>query len=211
MALSRGGYRVLVVDADFRRPQLHAHCDVDVDHSGLAQILQGEARLDEAIQTSSHPNLDVLVAGAAEGQAELLDSDRFTAFLHAVDHGYDFVLVDSPPLGLYTDGAALASRVGRALLVVDATRPSSESEFRSLTLLRRTGAVVEGVIVNKINPEYVNPMKLRSLPPHVVDLSVVVPGNGNGNGNGHGPNGNGNGHASNGNGHGATSTTRSHG
>jgi capsular exopolysaccharide synthesis family protein len=205
IALARAGYRVLLVEGDLRRPQLHQHLGVDAGGPGLVQVLEREATLLESIKPTSYSRLEVLLSGVAtvtaeedqedgqpmtrsQGQNELLDSDWFSEVLAQIARSFHFVLVDSPPLGVFTDGALMASRLGRALFVVDATRPSAENEQRSLALLHSVGATVEGVIVNKINPDYVNPMKLHSLPLHIVEQSAFHEQNGDGS-NGHGTNG----------------------
>jgi capsular exopolysaccharide synthesis family protein len=204
IALSRAGYRVLLVEGDLRKPELAQHLGVDTTGPGLVQVLAGEVGVGKEITPSRYAGLDVLLSGvgyrevdreaAAEqptapmdGQNELLDSDRFSVLISRVGNDYDFILVDSPALGVFTDGALMASRLGHAVFVVDAARPSSENEARSLALLQSVGAVVEGVIVNKINPDYVNPMKLHSLPHHVVERQALALDSGNG--NGHGTNG----------------------
>jgi Mrp family chromosome partitioning ATPase len=169
-------------------------------------VLQEEASLEQAIKPTPYPNLSVILCGAHDpSHPELLDTDRFSDLLVALGQAYDFILVDSPAVGVFTDAAVLAARLGRVMLVVDATRSGPENERRSLTLLRRTGAAVEGVIVNKISAEYVDPMRLHSLPRHVVDLTHSF-GNGNGNGNGH-TNGHTNGYA---NGNGAATNGHAH-
>jgi len=205
IALSRAGYRVLLVEGDLRHPQLHQHLGVDPAGPGLVQALEREATLLECIKTTSYSRLEVLLSGVAlaeggaedqedgqpmtrsQGQNELLDSDWFSELFAQIGRSFHFVLVDSPPLGVFTDGALMASRLGHALFVVDATRPSAENEQRSLSLLHSVGASVEGVIVNKINPDYVNPMKLHNLPLHIVE---AVGGRAlNGDANGHATNG----------------------
>ncbi len=187
IALSKSGYRVLLVDGDLRRPQLHRHFGLDPQAPGLVELLRGDALVESCVRGTDHQGLWVVTSGASGGdQLELLDSDRFSELLSRMNADYDFVLVDSPALGVFTDAALLAGRVGQALLVVDAARPSFENEMRSLSLLGRTGVAVEGVIVNKINPDCVNPAKLHELPRHLVETSYG--GNGYGNGstsNGH--------------------------
>lgn len=165
IALCRAGYRVLLVDGDLRNPQLHRHFGLEADGPGLVHVLQGETVLEEAIRGTAHQRLSVILSGAINtNQPDCLDTDEFSALLARLGEENDFVLVDSPALGLFTDGAVLASRLSRVLLVLDATRPSTENEFRSLALLRDAGAVVDGVIVNKIDPENIDPTKLHGLP-----------------------------------------------
>jgi capsular exopolysaccharide synthesis family protein len=190
-ALARAGYQVVLVDADLRRPTLHSHLGLVSEGPGLIQVLQGEANLEEAIHATGVPNLAVVVSGSTPtSQTELLDSDQFSSVLTQLNAEFDFVLVDSPALGLYTDAAGLAARIGHVFLILDATRRGTENEVRSVALLREAGAVVEGVFLNKIHPDYVNPTKLHDLPRHIVPVGPFVENGTNGtNGslrNGHG-------------------------
>jgi MinD-like ATPase involved in chromosome partitioning or flagellar assembly len=141
-------------------------------------VLQGEASLHNAVVATSVPNLSILPSGGTgwQGQAELLDTDDFASLLAGLGTRFNFVLVDSPALGDYTDAAGLAGRITRVYLVMDATRPGSENELRSLALLHDAGAVVEGVFINKIHPDYINPGKLHDLPRHIVPLGQQTNG-----------------------------------
>jgi capsular exopolysaccharide synthesis family protein len=169
VALASAGYNVALVDADFRRPTLHAHLGLEPAGPGLTQVLQGEAALADAIHSTQVPNLALVLSGAGTTtQPELLDSDALSATLTELAVEFDFILVDSPPLGVFNDAASLAARIGRVYLVVDATRRGSENEIRSVALLRDAGADVAGVFLNKIHPDYLNPTKLFDLPRHVV-------------------------------------------
>jgi capsular exopolysaccharide synthesis family protein len=186
MALAKAGHRVLLIDGDLRKPDLHRHFGMNGDGPGLAGLLQGTVALPEVVKATDRPNLWLVPAGSCDGgQPELLDTDRFSQLHARLSREYDFILVDSPALGLFTDGAALAGRLGRVLLVVDAGRPSAENEMRSIGLIYDAGAAVEGIIVNKINPDYVNPTKLHELPRHIVEMADGQFGSGNGSNNGH--------------------------
>ncbi|TAK35856.1 MAG: polysaccharide biosynthesis tyrosine autokinase [Chloroflexota bacterium] len=179
VSLSKAGYRVLLVDGDLRQSQLHLHFGLEPEGPGLSHVLQGEATLDQAARSTAYPHLSVVLSGTFNAnQPDYLDSDRFSELLAHLGENHDFVLVDSPAVGLFTDGAVLASRIGHVLLVVDATRPSSENEFRTLALLADVGAVVEGIIVNKIDPDYVDPTKLHSLPRRLMDARMAIEGHG---------------------------------
>lgn len=185
--LSRVGHRVLLVDGDLRRPQLHVHVGVEPEGPGLTDVLVRGVAPDRAVRNTEHPNLWVVTSGTlADSPSELLDSERLSELVAGASGQYDFVLFDSPALGLYTDAAALAARLGRVLMVIDAAKLSVENEARSLGLLTATGATVEGVVVNKMSPDYVDPTKLHEMPRYLVgEVKIVTSGFGNGSSNGH--------------------------
>ncbi len=186
MALAKAGHRVLLVDGDLRKPDLHRHFGGVVGGPGLVDLLQGTVAPPEAVKATDRPNLWLLPAGRCDGgQPELLDTERFSQLHSRLSRDYDFILVDSPSLGLFTDAAVLSGRLGRALLVIDAGRPSAENEMRSIGLIYDSGASVEGIIVNKINPDCVNPTKLHELPRHIVEIADGRDGSSNGSADGH--------------------------
>lgn len=190
VALSRAGFRVLLIDGNLREPQLHCHFGLETGGPGLAGLLRGEATQDAAISQTAHANLFVLTSGVGdESPGELLDSQRLSELVAMFARRYDFILCDSPALGLFTDAAVLAERFGRALLVTDAARLSVENEMRTLGLLEGTGVAIEGIVINKINPDYVDPNKLHDLPRHVVGMRYGRNGfaNGSSNGQSHDP------------------------
>src|SRR6185312_6445016 len=103
-----GGSRVLLIDADMRRPGVHQIMGVE-NTAGLSQLLVGQSRIREAVRRTSEPNLFVITAGRTPpNPSELLASDRMKSFLENLSHGpFDWILLDTPPVLAVTDAVVI--------------------------------------------------------------------------------------------------------
>jgi len=121
LALAIGGARVLLIDADMRRPSLHKAMRLPNDR-GLSELLSGKARMREVVQRCGDPNLLVIPAGhTPPNPSELLASDRMRAFLHQLTTGpFDWVIIDTPPVLAVTDAVVIAPLVHSVCFVVGA-------------------------------------------------------------------------------------------
>ena len=113
MALAYGGARVLLIDADMRRPGLHRPLRL-TNERGLAQVLNGQARVRDVIQRTVDPNLLAITAGRTPpNPSELLSSERMKTLLANLAHGaFDWIVIDTPPVLAVTD-AVHPRAVGR--------------------------------------------------------------------------------------------------
>ena len=109
MALAVGGARVLLIDADMRRPSVHKALRMTNDR-GLSQLLAGQARMREVVQRTHDPNLLTITAGRTPANpSELLASDRMRALLAGLETGpFDWIIIDTPPVLAVTDAVILA-------------------------------------------------------------------------------------------------------
>ena len=117
MALAYGGSRVLLIDADMRRPGLHRPLRL-TNERGLSQVLTGQARVRDVIQRTVDPNLLAITAGKTPpNPSELLSSERMKTLLTNLSHGpFDWIIIDTPPVLAVTDAVILAPMVtGRHL------------------------------------------------------------------------------------------------
>ena len=121
LALAIGGARVLLIDADMRRPSLHRALRLAND-KGLAELLTGKARMREVVQRCGDPNLLVISAGQTPpNPSELLGGDRMKAFLQQLNGGpFDWVVVDTPPVLAVTDAVILAPMVDSLAFIIGA-------------------------------------------------------------------------------------------
>lgn len=141
--------RVLLIEADLRRPVLARQFGLPSSGPGLAEVLQGRAERYEAIQRLGP--IDVLFAGAlCEGPLELLASQAFTRLMHALRDRYDRIVIDSPPTQAVSDSALLARHVDSALFVVRQGQSRLSLAQRGLAGLARDGLPVEGLVLNRI-------------------------------------------------------------
>ncbi len=151
IAMAQSGKRVLLIDADIRKPRLHKQFGI-ADGTGLSLVLAGEVEAAEAICGSGVPNLWILPCGPLPpNPAELLTSPRFKEFLDQVRDQYDFVLVDTPPLLAVTDPSVVAPRVDGVLLVIRVSKNGRPQAERAKEILSTLGANILGVVVNGLD------------------------------------------------------------
>ena len=151
ISMAQSGKRVLLVDADCRRPRLHRLLGLRESSVGLTAVLLGEVDLTAAIQETAVPNLSVLPCGKRPpNPAELLTSRQFESVLAELRGSYDFVLVDTPPLLAVTDPCVVAGIVDCVLLVVRISKNGRPAAEQAKEMLSSTGARLLGVVVNAI-------------------------------------------------------------
>jgi capsular exopolysaccharide synthesis family protein len=153
ITLAHSGARVLLVDADLRRPSLDRWYDLDRDR-GLVDVLRVQSPLSSVVQPTVVENLDFLAAGPEpENPAELLASSVLAELLDEARRSYDFVILDSSPMLAVTDPAIIAERVDGVLLVVRASYSRRRSTERTVELLKALGTPVLGTVVNGVTRE----------------------------------------------------------
>ena len=137
IALALGGSRVLLIDADMRRPGLHKTMGLQ-NETGLSHLLVGQARVREAVQRTSEPNLFVITAGRTPpNPSELLASERMKNLLANLTHGpFDWVIIDTPPVLAVTDAVILARRVSGVVFVVGSEMTRRVHAERALETLQ---------------------------------------------------------------------------
>ncbi|AFL87763.1 capsular exopolysaccharide biosynthesis protein [Terriglobus roseus DSM 18391] len=150
--------RVLLIDADLRRPNVHHRFGLN-GRVGLSTVLSGGSTLEEATKNVAEiPNLDVLCSGPVPPfPTEMLSSEAMHDLLLHCCTLYTHVVVDSPPILSVTDGVILARQADAIVLVVRHGKSSRNAVRRSRDLLSRSGANVTGVLLNSVDitaPEY---------------------------------------------------------
>ncbi|MDZ7957619.1 MAG: polysaccharide biosynthesis tyrosine autokinase [Aulosira sp. DedQUE10] len=149
VAAAQTGRRVLLVDADMRRPRQHKVWEQS-NLIGLSNILVNQAELPsttkEALMT-----LDLVTAGTIPpNAAALLESKRMAALIKEATSNYDFVIIDAPPLTAVADAQILGKLVDGILLVVRPGVVDSAAAAATKTLLAQSGQRVLGMVVNGI-------------------------------------------------------------
>ena len=152
IALAHQGARVLLIDADLRRPELHFCLGVSSD-PGLGELLSYEATLPfDATASPKVPDLFFLPAGRPRSNpAEVLGSTRMRRLLTGCRERFDFVVVDTPPVLAVTDAVVLSKSADAVLLVVRSAQTREQSLLRARDLLLRVNARIAGVLVNRAN------------------------------------------------------------
>lgn len=149
-SLAQAGSKVLLVDADLRKPRCHRSFSLS-NRQGLTNVLVDGGDPLQMAQKTSMASLSVLTSGPIPpNPAELLDSDAMNNLLVDLRDSYDHILVDSPPTGPLADASILASKVDGIILVLVAgeTRIDVAQDIKD-TLERAQGKVL-GIVLNKV-------------------------------------------------------------
>ncbi len=183
VAIAKSGKRVLVLDADFRRPALTQMLgQPETDQIGLAGIITGKTTLASAVVKTRVENLYFLpVCSRPTQPSEILSTPEFKQLIDEAREKYDLVLIDTPPVLPVTDPCVVAARVDGVILTLRLRRGVQEAAIRAAEMLRDIDANLLGIVVNSWQPQHAN------------DRNVYGYGYGynygNGNGSGLSPNG----------------------
>jgi capsular exopolysaccharide synthesis family protein len=158
VVLAQKDVRVLLIDADLRRPSIHKTLGMG-PRSGLSNVLTGSASLQQAITRSAIlPNLSVLPAGTPPpNPAELLASSNMRDVLAELREQYDHIVVDTPPTLSVTDAVVLSPRADAIVLVIRSGQTTKQALRRSRDILMQVNAKVSGVLLNAVDlssPDY---------------------------------------------------------
>jgi capsular exopolysaccharide synthesis family protein len=158
LVLAQKGVRVLLIDADLRRPSIHKILGMG-PRSGLSNVLTGSATLQQTITRSSIlPNLYILPAGTPPpNPAELLASTNMRDVLEELRGQYDHIVVDTPPTLSVTDAVVLSPRADAIVLVIRSGQTTKQALRRSRDILTQVNAKVSGVLLNAVDltsPDY---------------------------------------------------------
>jgi len=154
ISLAQTGAKVLIIDADLRRPRLHAVFNVE-NGNGLSTLLSTELTEQEmlnVIKQDEGTKLYMLTSGPIPpNPAELIGSEQMANLLKLAQGHFTHVVVDSPPITSFTDGVLIASMVDGVILVVHAGKSSRQVVRRARQLLSDVGAKIFGVVLNNVN------------------------------------------------------------
>jgi succinoglycan biosynthesis transport protein ExoP len=149
LAFAHTGARVLLIDADLRRPSCHTMLGLEKG-IGLAEVLAGQSNASEAIVPTQFPDLWLLQAGVQPpNPAELVGSQQMGEILARLSDDYDFILIDTPPLLLVSDALPLGRMADGVVLVISGPTTSRQAAAEASYRLRYAGAKVLGVVFNK--------------------------------------------------------------
>jgi polysaccharide biosynthesis transport protein len=151
LSLAMAGQRVLLVDADLRRPKVHDIFEASQE-PGLSNLLVGAVAPSQAIQHTSTQNLWLLTAGKSPpNPAELLGSKRFSEFLNSLKDLFDWVIIDSPPVMAVTDASVVSHVATGVVFVVGAEMIGRSTAKAALEQLDGAKARYVGAILNRVD------------------------------------------------------------
>jgi capsular exopolysaccharide synthesis family protein len=178
IVMSQLGRRVILIDADLRRPRVHRALGIS-NVMGLSDVLRNHATIQEVAQPWGNSNLIVITSGSLPpNPAEVLSSDAMIDVLNNLKSIADVVIIDSPP-SLLADSSVLSARVDGVLLVIQSNKTQLNSAMAMIEQLKRVGARVVGVALNRINSRdtyyYYNDLKKYSS--YAYDMEKTQPNN----------------------------------
>lgn len=151
ISISETGSKVLLIDADLRRPAM-ARLLMEKTTPGLSNVLAGLDDVENAIRKDVYPNLDVLFSGdIPPNPSELLGSDRMNALMEEMSKKYDYILVDTPPVNVVSDACVVASLLDGVLMLVRQNRAKKDEVKRAVSRLQLTGAKLLGFVLNGVS------------------------------------------------------------
>ena len=150
ISFARAGFRTLLIDADTRNSVMSGTFKSNERYQGLTSFLSGNAELSDVICDTSIDNLMILPAGQVPpNPTSLIQNDNFKSMIETVRGLYDYVIIDTPPLGLVIDAAILAHHSDASLLVVKAGADKRRTVTKLKEQLEQSDSVFLGVILNK--------------------------------------------------------------
>ena len=150
ISFARAGFRTLLIDADTRNSVMSGTFKSNERYQGLTSFLSGNAELSDVICDTNIDNLMIIPAGQVPpNPTSLIQNDNFKAMIEIVRGLYDYVIIDTPPLGLVIDAAILAHHSDASLLVVKAGADKRRTVTKLKEQLEQSDSVFLGVILNK--------------------------------------------------------------
>lgn len=150
ISLAETGKRVLLIDADMRKPRVGSYLKISKKNKGLTGLLTYSCKFSDTVKSFSKLGLDVITSGAIPpNPSELLQSENMCRLIDAVSSKYDYVIFDTPPVSVVTDAAALGKYVDGAVLVVKQKYTNIETAKLAKKNLESAGVKIIGAILNQ--------------------------------------------------------------
>lgn len=152
VSLAESGKKVIFLDADLRKSVLVGRYKVNKNIKGLTHFLTGMCKFESAVCTTNVENLHVVFSGVVPpNPSELLGNEIFASLVKALRTTYDYVIIDTPPLGSVTDAAVVATKCDGAVFVISAHTISYKFAQKSVEQLKKTGIKILGTVLNKVD------------------------------------------------------------
>lgn len=152
LEIGKMGKKVLVLDADIRKSSYISRFQVKQKTAGLSQYLSGQSGLQDIVYSTNFRDVDIIFAGPpAPNPSELLAQESFASLVHTMRGKYDYVLVDTPPVGSLTDAAVVARQCDGAILVVESDLVSRRVALKAKQQLEMSGCHILGAVLNKVD------------------------------------------------------------
>lgn len=152
MSLAEGGWKTVMVDADLRKSVLRGRYKASHEKFGLSHYLSGQSDLEDTLCQTNIENFHLIFAGPVPpNPSELLGSDNFSEMVKKLREEYDYVIIDTPPLGSVIDGAVVATCCDGAVIVIESNAVSYRFVQSVKEQLEKAGVRILGCVLNKVN------------------------------------------------------------
>ena len=152
ISMAESGKRVLLIDADLRKSVMAGRMRIKGQGKGLSHLLSGQAEMSEVLAKANIPGLHVILSGPVPpNPAELLGSRRFEIFVEEARDVYDYVLIDTPPLGSVIDSAVISKVCDGVVVIVSAGAVSYKFAQNVIDQLNKADAHIIGTVLSKVN------------------------------------------------------------
>ena len=152
ISLAKLNKRVLLMDLDLRKSVMISKCDAEQVKYGMSHFLSGQCQLTDAIYTTNVPKMHIAMAGpAGPNPTELLSGEIFQKMLKSLREVYDYILIDTAPLGLVIDAAIVSRECDGALIVVEAGKIKYRQVQKVKAQIEDSGCPVLGAVLNKVD------------------------------------------------------------
>ena len=149
LALARAGKKVLLVDADLRKSVMVRKYSDEVGVIGLSELLSGQASIADVLYDTQEENMKVIFSGQYPANpAELLSSSALKSFVEEQKSQYDYVIIDTPPLGVVVDAALVANVCDSAILVIAEGKIKGDLAVGVKNQLEKSGVHIIGAVLN---------------------------------------------------------------
>lgn len=151
--LGKAGKKVLLIDADIRKSVYKSRYSIKEETQGLSQYLSGQVeQIDQVVCKTNYDNLYMILAGPyAPNPTEMLGDEQFGQLLKAARQVFEYVIVDTPPLGTVVDAAVIAQYCDGALMVIESDSTSYRACQKVKSQLERSGCKILGAVLNKVS------------------------------------------------------------
>lgn len=150
IAFARAGYRTLLIDADIRNSVMSGVFKSRGKVDGLTDFLSGKVGLGQIVSDTDIRNLDLVISGqSSPNPTGLLQSKNFDLMLEQLRPRYDYIIVDTSPVGLVIDAAIIAQKCDASLLVTEAGGVRRKAVVKAKEQLEQTGTPFLGIVLNK--------------------------------------------------------------
>ena len=161
--LGKAGKKVLLIDADIRKSVYKSRYDIREETQGLSEYLSGQVeQIDQVVCKTNYENLYIILAGAyAPNPTEMLGDEQFGQLLKAARQVFEYVIVDTPPLGTVVDAAVIGQYCDGAMLVIESDSNSYRACQKVKSQLERSGCKILGAVLNKVSSKGRNSFQYR--------------------------------------------------